>query len=67
LTEDFEYIEKEILEYCYSTVLSLNDYYHDFTIKELKEDDRFKKMRENEIFFKSISILRLWTKVGNIL
>lgn len=51
MTEDFEYIGKEILEYCYSTVLSLNDYYHDFTIKELKEDDRFKKMRENEIFF----------------
>lgn len=51
MTEDFEYIEKEILEYCYSTVLSLNDYYHDFTIKELKEDDRFKKMREKEIFF----------------
>lgn len=51
MTEHFENIEKEILEYCYLTVLSLGDYYHNFTIEELKEDDRFNKINENEILY----------------
>lgn len=51
MTETFKNLEKEILEYCYSTILSSEDYYHYFTIEELKEDNRFNEINENEIFY----------------
>ncbi|MBY8988961.1 MAG: hypothetical protein KGD61_10950 [Candidatus Lokiarchaeota archaeon] len=45
----FENIEKEILEYCYFTILSSRDYYHNFSVEELKEDIRFKNINKNEL------------------
>ena len=51
MAETFKNLEKEILEYCYSTIISLEDYYHNLTIEELKEDKRFNEINENEIFY----------------
>lgn len=51
MTENFKNIDKEILEYCYLTVFSLRDWYHNFTIKELKEDNRFAEINENKILY----------------
>ncbi|KKK60296.1 hypothetical protein LCGC14_3025790, partial [marine sediment metagenome] len=49
MIDTFNNLEKEILEYCYSTILYLGDYYHNFTIEELLEDRRFEGILENEI------------------
>lgn len=51
MVEPFRNIEREILEYCYSTIICLEDYYHEFTIDELKKDKRFKGINENKIFY----------------
>jgi len=51
MVNTFINLEKEILEYCYSKILSLEDYYHYFTIEELKKDRRFNGIRENEIHY----------------
>ncbi|MFX1329120.1 MAG: hypothetical protein ACFE91_13415 [Promethearchaeota archaeon] len=51
MIDQFENIEKEILEYCYLTILSLGDYYHNFTINELKNDNKFKEINENKILY----------------
>jgi len=51
LVENFKNIEKEILEYCYSKILSLEDYYHNFTIEELKENNRFNEINKNKILY----------------
>ncbi len=66
MAETFKNLEKEILEYCYLTILSLEDYYHNFTIEELKEDNRFNEIHENEIFYwidqlKKISYIEIRT------
>lgn len=44
-------LEKEILEYCYSTIISLEDYYHNFTIVEINENIRFNGINVNEIHY----------------
>lgn len=51
MVETFKNLEKEILEHCYSTILSLKDYYHDFTIEKLKKENRFNEINEIEILY----------------
>lgn len=46
-----ENLEKEILEYCYYTILKSKDYFHNFTIEELKEDKKFSTINENELLY----------------
>ena len=49
-------LEKEILEYCYFTILSTEEYYHNFTIEELVKDKRFDGIVPNQILY---SLLQL--------
>jgi len=51
LAEPFKNIEKEILDYCHSTFVSSDDYYHNFTIEELKRDNMFNEINEEEISY----------------
>ncbi|MFW9972933.1 MAG: hypothetical protein ACFFDF_22295 [Candidatus Odinarchaeota archaeon] len=51
MTELFKNVEREILEHCYSTIIYLEDYYHEFTISKLKRDKRFKGINDNKILY----------------
>jgi len=44
-------LEKEILEYCYLTNLSTEEYFHNFTIEELVKDKRFEAVDPNKILY----------------
>lgn len=51
MVNTFINLEKQILEYCYSAINSFEDYYHNFTIEEIKENIRFNGINENEIHY----------------
>lgn len=44
-------LEKEILEYCYLTILASEEYFLNFYIEELLGDSRFKDINPNQIIY----------------
>ncbi|MFW9877750.1 MAG: hypothetical protein ACFFG0_32075 [Candidatus Thorarchaeota archaeon] len=44
-------LDKEILQYLYQEINSSEEYYHNFTIEDIRNNEKFNTIRENEIIF----------------